>query len=109
MDRFIRTKRLLGEKRFSRLQTKMVTVVGLGAVGGYVVEGLARAGICYLKLIDHDIIEPSNLNRQIFALETTLGRAKTEVAKERVLAINSECRVEVMQLFAREETLARNP
>ncbi len=106
MDRFIRTKRLLGEKRFSRLQTKMVTVVGLGAVGGYVVEGLARAGISYLRLVDHDIIEPSNLNRQIFALETTLGRAKTEVAKERVLAINSECRVEVMQLFAREDTLA---
>ncbi len=105
MDRFIRTERLLGKERFHRLQTKMVTVVGLGAVGGYVVEGLVRAGICSLKLVDHDSVEPSNLNRQILALETTLGRPKTEVARERVLAINGDCRVEILQLFAREETL----
>ena len=105
MDRFIRTERLLGEERFRRLQTKTVTVVGLGAVGGYVVEGLARAGISSLTLVDHDLIEPSNLNRQILALETTLGRPKTEVARERVLAINSDCRVRPLQLFATEETL----
>ncbi len=107
MDRFTRTVRLLGEERFHRLQTKMVTVVGLGAVGGYVVEGLVRAGISHLRLVDHDIIEPSNLNRQIFALETTLGRPKAEVARERVLAINSDCRVEALQLFAADETLDR--
>ncbi len=107
MDRFIRTKRLLGEERFHHLQTKMVTVVGLGAVGGHVVEGLVRAGISHLRLVDHDIIEPSNLNRQIFALETTLGRPKAEVARERVLAINSDCRVEALQLFACDDTLSQ--
>jgi len=105
MDRFIRTRRLLGEERFARLQSRMVTVVGLGAVGGYVVEGLVRAGIRHLRIVDYDTIQPSNINRQLLALETTLGRAKAEVAKERILAINSECRVEALQLFASEDTL----
>ncbi|MFH0783489.1 MAG: tRNA threonylcarbamoyladenosine dehydratase [Pseudomonadota bacterium] len=105
MDRFTRTRRLLGEERFALLQSRMVTVVGLGAVGGYVIEGLVRAGISHLRIVDYDIIQPSNINRQLLALETTLGRAKAEVAKERILAINSECRVEALQLFAGEETL----
>lgn len=107
MDRFIRTIRLLGEERFHHLQAKMVTVVGLGAVGGYVVEGLVRAGVSHLRLVDHDIIEQSNLNRQIFALETTLSRPKAEVARERVLTINSACRVDALQLFACDDTLSR--
>ncbi len=107
MDRFIRTRRLLGEERFKLLQSRMVTVVGLGAVGGYVVEGLVRAGIRHLRIVDHDTIQPSNINRQLLALETTLGRPKAEVAKERILAINSECRVEALQIFAGEETLSQ--
>lgn len=107
MDRFIRTRRLLGEERFKLLQSRMVTVVGLGAVGGYVVEGLVRAGIRHLRIVDHDTIQPSNINRQLLALETTLGRPKAEVARERILAINSECRVEALQIFAGEETLAQ--
>ncbi len=105
MDRFIRTERLLGEERFQRLQSKLVTVVGLGAVGGYVVEGLVRAGVNRLRLVDFDTIQPSNLNRQILALESTLGRPKAEVARERVLAINSDCAVEALPLFAGEESL----
>jgi tRNA A37 threonylcarbamoyladenosine dehydratase len=105
MDRFIRTQRLLGEKRFKLLQSKMVTVVGLGAVGGYVVEGLVRAGVNHLRIVDFDTIQPSNLNRQILALETTLGRPKAEIARERVLAINSECSIESLQLFAGSDTL----
>ena len=80
-------------------------MVGLGAVGGYALEGLVRAGIRHLRIIDHDTVQPSNINRQLLALETTIGRPKAEVARERVLAINSECRVEAMQLFAGEETL----
>ena len=107
MDRFIRTRQLLGEERFALLQSRMVTVVGLGAVGGYVVEGLVRAGIRHLRIVDYDTIQPSNINRQILALESTLGRAKAEVAEERILAINSACRVEALQLFADEETLGR--
>lgn len=105
MDRFIRTQRLLGQERFQRLQRKKVTVVGLGAVGGYVVEGLVRAGVQNIRLIDFDTIQPSNLNRQILALEKTIGRPKAEVARERVLAINSDCMVECLPLFAGEETL----
>jgi len=107
MDRFIRTIRLLGDLRFQLLQSKRVTVVGLGAVGGYAVEGLVRAGVSHLKLIDFDTIQPSNLNRQILALETTIGRPKAEVARERVLAINSECDIESLQLFAGDETMDR--
>lgn len=105
VDRFIRTQRLLGEERFRLLQSKMVTLVGLGAVGGYVMEGLVRAGVSRLRLIDFDTIQPSNLNRQILALETTIGRSKAEVAGERALAINGQCRVEVLQLFAGDDTL----
>lgn len=105
MDRFIRTRKLLGEERFQLLQSRTVTLVGLGAVGGYALEGLVRAGIKRLRIIDHDTIQPSNINRQLLALETTLGRPKAEVAKERVLAINSDCRVEALQIFAGEETL----
>ena len=105
MDRFIRTERLLGAERFKLLQSKMVTVVGLGAVGGFVVEGLVRAGVNNLRIVDFDTIQPSNLNRQILALESTLGKPKAEVAKERVLAINSDCHIEALQIFAGEDTL----
>jgi tRNA A37 threonylcarbamoyladenosine dehydratase len=105
MERFSRTQRLLGNERFQRLQKRRVTVVGLGAVGGYVVEGLARAGIQHLRLVDFDTIKPTNLNRQILALETTLGQPKAVVARERVLAINPRCDVEALQLFTAEETL----
>ncbi len=105
IERFTRTKRLLGDERFQRLQEKMVTVVGLGAVGGFVVEGLVRAGVRRLRIVDFDTIQPSNLNRQILALESTLGREKAEVARERVLSINSDCEIEALQIFAGEETL----
>lgn len=105
MQRFSRIQRLLGEERFERLQSRRVTVVGLGAVGGYVVEGLARAGINNLRMIDFDTIQPTNLNRQILALETTLGQAKATAARERVLQINPRCNAEALPLFTSEETL----
>ncbi len=105
MERFARTKRLLGEEKFQLLQSRTVTIVGLGAVGGYVVEGLVRAGIQKLRVVDFDTVQPSNLNRQIIALEATIGLPKAEVARERIVAINSECNVEAMQIFAGEETL----
>jgi len=105
MDRFIRTRQLLGEERFSVLQSKSVTLVGLGAVGGYALEGLARAGIENFRLVDFDTVQPSNINRQLLALETTLGQPKVELAKKRVLSINSGCKVEALSLFASEESL----
>ena len=105
MERFSRTLRLLGNERFQRLQNRRVTVVGLGAVGGYVVEGLARSGVQSLRLVDFDTIQPSNLNRQILALESTLGQPKAEAARQRVLAINPSCTVEALQIFTADETL----
>lgn len=105
MDRFSRIHRLLGNEQFTRLQNRTVTIVGLGAVGGYVVEGLARAGITRLRLVDFDTIQPTNINRQLLALETTLGRPKAAVAKERVLSINPDCKVESLEMFTGAETV----
>ena len=105
MDRFARTRCFLGDTKFNLLRQATVTIVGLGAVGGYAAEGLARAGIGHLRLVDFDTIQPSNINRQILALESTLGQTKVDVAKQRIKLINPECRVEALELFAAEETL----
>jgi tRNA A37 threonylcarbamoyladenosine dehydratase len=83
----------------------MVTIVGLGAVGGYAAEGLARAGVGRLRLVDFDTIQLSNINRQILALDNSIGLPKVEVAKERIQLINPQCQVEALQLFAADETL----
>lgn len=106
MDRFTRIRTLLGDETFKLLRSKSVTIVGLGAVGGYAMEGLARAGINNLKLIDFDVIQTSNINRQILALETTIGKPKVEVARERVLAINPDCNVQSLQIFAGDDSMA---
>lgn len=106
MEQFSRIKRLLGEKKFKKLQSSSVTVVGLGAVGGYAVEGLARAGVLHLRLVDFDTIQPSNINRQIIALHTTVGQPKVIAARDRILTINPGCHVEPLQLFAGDDTLA---
>jgi tRNA A37 threonylcarbamoyladenosine dehydratase len=105
MERFSRIHSFLGEEGFQLLQQSFITIVGIGAVGGHVAEALARSGSNRLRLVDFDIIQPSNINRQIMALETTLGRPKVEVAKERIAAINPACQVEALQLFAGQETL----
>ncbi|PHR28754.1 MAG: tRNA threonylcarbamoyladenosine dehydratase [Desulfotalea sp.] len=105
MDRFRRTEQLLGTNSFQSLQSKRVTVVGLGAVGGYVLEGLARAGLQHLRIVDFDTIQTSNINRQIIALDSTVGRSKAEVLRERLYDINPHCTVEALPLFASEETL----
>lgn len=105
MERFTRVTTLIGKEKFKRLQESTVTIVGLGAVGGYVMEGLARAGIGNLRLVDFDNIQPSNINRQIIALESTLGKPKVEAAKNRVLEINPNCRVEPLEIFAADETM----
>lgn len=104
-DRFVRIQRLLGDEKCALLQQSFVTVVGIGAVGGYAVEALARAGVGRLRLVDFDILQPSNINRQILALESSLGRTKAEAAGARVRDINPQCRVEVMQEFAGEESV----
>lgn len=98
-EAFARTELLLGEKAMEKLQNARVAVFGIGGVGGYVVEALARSGVGAFHLIDHDTICPSNLNRQIIATTKTLGRLKVEVMRERILEINPECRVEIFPCF----------
>ena len=105
MDRFTRTKLLVGERSFAQLSTAHVAVIGLGAVGGYAVEGLARAGIGKLTLVDVDHVQPSNINRQLYALESTIGQPKSIVARNRVLDINPGCQVRSVQLFADDKSI----
>jgi tRNA A37 threonylcarbamoyladenosine dehydratase len=102
---FSRSELLLGEAALERLRAARVTVFGLGGVGSFAVEALARAGVGHLRLVDHDVVGPSNLNRQLFALRSTLGQPKVAVAAARVLDINSDCQVEPCQTFIHTDTL----
>ncbi len=104
-SRFMRIEALLGEENFKRLQNSSVMIVGLGAVGGYVLEALARSGIGHLILVDFDKVEESNINRQILALGSTIGQKKSELAAKRVKDINPDCKVEVRDMFVNAETL----
>ena len=106
-EQFLRTAMLLGEESLSRLQKARVAVFGLGGVGGYTVEALARAGIGQLDLIDNDIISLSNVNRQILATHSTVGLDKTEAAKRRVLDINPDCIVRTHKVFYTPDTAAQ--
>lgn len=105
-DIFSRTAMLLGETALNRLASVHVAVFGLGGVGSYVVEALARSGIGALTLVDHDIIVASNINRQLFALHSTLGRQKSAVAAERVRDINPQCQLTERAVFFSQESLA---
>ena len=98
-DQFARIRLMVGEDGLERLKNASVVVAGLGAVGSYAVEALARAGVGTLKLIDNDEINPSNINRQLFALHSTLGREKCAVAAERVKDINPDCIVHKSDSF----------
>ena len=101
---FSRTEMLLGEAAMDVLRRSRVAVFGVGGVGGYVVEALARSGIGSLDLIDNDTVALSNLNRQIIAARSTIGEYKVDAAKKRVLDINPECTVRVYQTFFLPET-----
>ena len=98
-DPFIRTRMLIGDEPLSRLAAAKVAVFGVGGVGGFCVEALARAGIGTLHLYDDDTVSESNLNRQLAALHSTIGRPKGEVLKERVQDINPACHVEAIRMF----------
>ena len=94
-DFHTRTEMLIKPQGVEKLRNAKVLVIGLGGVGGYAVEALARAGVGHIGLMDNDRISESNINRQILATIESVGRLKTEVAKERVLSINPECDVVV--------------
>jgi tRNA A37 threonylcarbamoyladenosine dehydratase len=104
MDPFSRTQLLLGSNAMKKLKAARVAVFGLGGVGGYVVEALARSGVGALDLIDHDTISTTNINRQLLALHSTVGMAKTDAAKARVLDINPEIRVIAHKTFYGPDT-----
>lgn len=106
MDRFSRTELLIGRDAMERLQQARVAVFGLGGVGSYTVEALARSGIGTLLLIDKDVVDITNINRQIPALENTVGLPKVAVMAERVKSINPDCHVLQKQIFFREDTCA---
>ncbi len=103
-DIFSRTELLIGEDAMARLKSARVAVFGVGGVGGYVVEALARSGVGTLDLIDNDTVSVSNINRQIIATTKTVGKNKVDVAKERVLDINPDATVYTYNMFYLPET-----
>ena len=104
MEPFSRTQLLLGQTAMDKLKNARVAVFGLGGVGGYTVEALARSGVGALDLIDHDTISPTNINRQLLALHSTVGMSKAEAAKRRVLDINPEIDVTIHEVFYGPDT-----
>ena len=105
MEQFFCIELLIGKEKLAKIRSSSVTVIGLGAVGGYCVEALARAGVGSLRLVDFDRIKKSNLNRHILALGSTIGMSKVQLASERIADINPSCKVDVMEAFAAEETI----
>lgn len=103
-DRLSRTRLLIGDEGIERLAAARVAVFGVGGVGGYVVEALARSGVGALDLTDADVVAESNINRQIIADYVSIGRYKTDVFAERISRISPECRVIQNRLFFAEDT-----
>ena len=103
-EQFLRTAMLLGEEAIAKLQNARVAVFGIGGVGGYTVEALARAGIGRIDVIDNDTVSLSNINRQILATHSTVGMPKVEAARKRILDINPNCQVVTHQVFYTPET-----
>ena len=99
---FEREKLLIGDD-INLLKEKTILVIGLGGVGGYVIESLARCGIGHLILVDYDTVDITNINRQIIATHSNIGRKKTDCFKERIIDINPSCLVDTLDIFYKEE------
>lgn len=99
MNEFQRTALLLGEDNILKLNNKTVAIFGVGGVGGYVCEALARSGVGHFVIVDNDNVSITNINRQIIALHNTIGRAKVDVMKERILEINPNAEVIAIKEF----------
>ena len=98
-EQFSRTAMVIGEKALEKLASCRVAIFGIGGVGGYALEALVRSGVGEFDLIDNDTVNVTNINRQIIALHNTVGQYKVDVAKERILSINPEAKVNVHKLF----------
>ena len=113
MDRFTRIIQVIGESSFHRLQLARITIFGLGAVGAWAAEMLARSGAGHFTLVDFDQIAKSNINRHVCAAESTIGVPKVEAMKARILDINPKAEVKALKLFAdytnRDSILDENP
>ncbi len=105
MDRFFCTEILLGKEKLKRLKHSFVVLIGLGAVGSYAAEALARSGAGRIRLVDFDQIKITNFNRHLCALESNLGKSKVEAMKARILEIHPGCKIEALELFAAEESM----
>ncbi len=104
MNQFSRTQLLLGHEAMEKLANSRVAVFGIGGVGGYTVEALVRSGLGAIDIIDDDKVCLTNLNRQLYATRKTVGKYKVDVAKERILEINPDCKVSTYQTFYTPET-----
>ncbi len=107
--KFERTAMLVGCEAIEKLKKKRVAVFGIGGVGGYVVEALVRSGIGNIDIIDNDAVSESNINRQLIADTSTVGKAKTDVMRERIMRINPECKVVCHNLFYLPENAKEFP
>jgi tRNA threonylcarbamoyladenosine dehydratase len=105
--RFTRLELTLGETAVTRLNNARVTIVGIGGVGGIAAETLVRSGLGHLRIIDTDTIHSTDINRQLFALDSTMGRSKVDVAKERFLDINPSLNITALHEFFHAETARR--
>lgn len=100
---YTRTEQMLGEAAVERLKRARVIVFGVGGVGGFATEALVRAGICDISLVDSDTVAPSNLNRQIIATHSTIGKSKVDAMMQRIVDINPDARVTTHKLYFEEK------
>ncbi len=106
-NQFSRTQLLIGQEGIDKLANVRVAVFGIGGVGGYVVEALVRSGLGEIDIIDDDNVSITNINRQIYATHSTIGKPKIDVAKERILDINPACKVNTYKVFYSDESSAQ--
>lgn len=107
MSQFDRTIMLIGERAQQQLAASRVAVFGLGGVGSFVVEALARAGVGSLTIVDDDVVSVTNINRQLYALHSTVGQAKTDVAKRRIADVNPRADVNALRLRFDEQSASQ--
>lgn len=103
--KFTRVEKLIGEENLLLLKEKTILIVGIGGVGGACLESLVRTGVGHVIIIDKDIVDVTNINRQVIALTTTIGQKKVDVFKDRIKEINPDCKVEALEMFLTKDNI----